>query len=395
MRPLEGIRILDLTRVLSGPYCTMLLGDLGAEVIKVERPGEGDDTRSFAPPFQGDQAAYFLSINRNKKSITLDMKSEHGKEILWRLLDLSDVLVENFRPGAMERLGFGYEAVTNRRPAIIYCSISGFGDSGPQKDRPGYDVIVQGEAGIMDLTGPRDGPPHKVGTSIADLVSGLTAVQGILAALYTAKIDGRGQRVLVSMYEAVAALLTFNASIYFATGNAPRRRGNEHATIVPYETFEASDGWINLGVANDDIWRRFCAAVGTAELATDRRFANAPDRVRNRDALVPLIKTVIKQRSRDEWLKLLDDSGVPCGAIRTVAEVCDSEVLRARGMIAEMPHASAGNVKGIKSAIHLSETVLDTYTAPPRLGEHTNEVLTRLLGYSSDKVNALRREGVV
>ena len=395
MRPLEGIRILDLTRVLSGPYCTMLLGDLGAEVIKVERPGEGDDTRSFAPPFQGDQAAYFLSINRNKKSITLDMKSEQGKEILWRLLDLSDVLVENFRPGAMERLGFGYEAVTNRRPAIIYCSISGFGDSGPQKDRPGYDVIVQGEAGIMDLTGPRDGPPHKVGTSIADLVSGLTAVQGILAALYTAKIDGRGQRVLVSMYEAVAALLTFNASIYFATGNVPRRRGNEHATIVPYETFEASDGWINLGVANDDIWRRFCAAVGTAELATDRRFANAPDRVRNRDALVPLIKTVIKQRSRDEWLKLLDDSGVPCGAIRTVAEVCDSEVLRARGMIAEMPHASAGNVKGIKSAIHLSETVLDTYTAPPKLGEHTNEVLTRLLGYSSDKVNALRREGVV
>ena len=395
MRPLEGIRILDLTRVLSGPYCTMLLGDLGAEVIKVERPGEGDDTRSFAPPFQGDQAAYFLSINRNKKSITLDMKSEQGKEILWRLLDLSDVLVENFRPGAMERLGFGYEAVTNRRPAIIYCSISGFGDSGPQKDRPGYDVIVQGEAGIMDLTGPRDGPPHKVGTSIADLVSGLTAVQGILAALYTAKIDGRGQRVLVSMYEAVAALLTFNASIYFATGKTPKRRGNEHATIVPYETFEASDGWINLGVANDDIWRRFCAAVGTAELATDRRFANAPDRVRNRDALVPLIKTVIKQRSRDEWLKLLDDSGVPCGAIRTVAEVCDSEVLRARGMIAEMPHASAGNVKGIKSAIHLSETVLDTYTAPPKLGEHTNEVLTRLLGYSSDKVNALRREGVV
>ena len=395
MRPLEGIRILDLTRVLSGPYCTMLLGDLGAEVIKVERPGEGDDTRSFAPPFQGDQAAYFLSINRNKKSITLDMKSEHGKEILWRLLDLSDVLVENFRPGAMERLGFSYEAVTNRRPAIIYCSISGFGDNGPQKDRAGYDVIVQGEAGIMDLTGPRDGPPHKVGTSIADLVSGLTAAQGILAALYAAKTDGRGQRVHVSMYEAVAALLTFNASIYFATGDAPRRRGNEHATIVPYETFEASDGWINLGVANDDIWRRFCAAAGTAELATDRRFANAPDRVRNRDVLVPLIKTLVKQRSRDEWLNLLDDNGVPCGAIRTVAEVCDSEVLRARGMIAEMPHASAGNVKGIKSAIHLSESVLDTYTAPPKLGEHTNEVLTRLLGYSSDKVNALRREGVV
>src|SRR6516162_9498201 len=211
MRPLEGIRILDLTRVLSGPYCTMLLGDLGAEVIKVERPGEGDDTRAFAPPFQGDQAAYFLSVNRNKKSITLDMKNEQGKEIHWRLLDLSDVLVENFRPGAMDRLGFGYEAVSDRRPAVIYCSISGFGDSGPQKDRAGYDVIVQGEAGIMDLTGPRDGPPHKVGTSIADLVSGLTAAQGILAALYAARIDGRGQRAHISMSEAFATILSITA----------------------------------------------------------------------------------------------------------------------------------------------------------------------------------------
>jgi crotonobetainyl-CoA:carnitine CoA-transferase CaiB-like acyl-CoA transferase len=373
----------------------MLLGDLGAEVIKVERPGEGDDTRAFGPPFQGDQAAYFLSINRNKKSITLDMKSERGKEVLWRLVNVSDVLVENFRTGAMERLGFGYEAVRARHPAMIYCSISGFGDTGPQKDRAGYDVIVQGEAGIMDLTGPRDGPPHKVGTSIADLVSGLTAAQGILAALYAAKIDGRGQRVHVSMYEAIAALLTFNASIYFATGTSPTRRGNEHATIVPYETFEATDGWINLGVANDDLWRRFCAAAGMGELADDRRFATAPDRVRNRDALVPLVKAVIKQRSRNEWLKRLDASGVPCGAIRTVAEVCDGEVLRARGMIAEMPHLGAGNVKGIKSAIHLSEAAIDTYNAPPKLGEHTHEVLTELLGYTSEDVDVLAHGGVV
>ena len=395
MRPLEAIRVLDLTRVLSGPYCTMLLGDLGAEVIKVERPGDGDDTRAFAPPFQGDQAAYFLSINRNKKSLTLDMKSERGKEILWQLVDSSDVLVENFRPGAMERLGFGYEAVKARRPAMIYCSISGFGDTGPQKDRAGYDVIVQGEAGIMDLTGPRDGPPHKVGVSIADLVSGLTAAQGILAALYTAKTDGHGQRVHVSMYEAVAALLTFNASIYFASGNPPRRRGNEHATIVPYETFETSDGWINLGVANDDLWRRFCKAAGMVELADDQRFANAPDRVRNRDALLPLVRAIFKQRTRGEWLKRLDDDGVPGGAIRTVAEVCDSEVLKARGMIAEMPHASAGIVKGVKSAIHLSETALDTYAAPPRLGEHTHEVLTGLLGYTSEEVGALAQARVV
>ena len=261
MRPLEGIRVIDLSRVVSGPYCTMLLGDLGAEIIKVERPGEGDDTRAFAPPFQGDQAAYFLSINRNKKSITLDLKSDLGKELLWGLIERSDVLVENFRPGAIERLGFGYEAVRVCRPSIVYCSISGFGDRGPQKDRAGYDLIVQGEAGIMDLTGPKDGPPHKVGTSIADLVSGLTASQGILAALYARKGTGIGQEVRISMYEAVAALLTFNASIYFATGVAPSRRGNEHATIVPYETFEASDGWINLGVANDDLWQQFCTAA--------------------------------------------------------------------------------------------------------------------------------------
>ena len=264
MRPLEGLRVVDLTRVLSGPYCTMQLGDLGAEVIKVERPGEGDDTRAFAPPFQGDQAAYFLSVNRNKKSMTLDMKSDAGKEVLWRLIEASDVLVENFRPGAMDRLGLGYEAVKARRPSMVYCSISGFGDTGIYKDRPGYDVIVQGEAGVMDVTGPRDGAPHKVGVAVADLTAGLNASQGILAALYTCKSTGLGQHVRISMYEAVAALLTFNASIFYATGNSPRRRGNEHPTIVPYETFEAADGWINLGVANDDLWQRFCTGSGAA-----------------------------------------------------------------------------------------------------------------------------------
>src|SRR5262245_39553946 len=278
---------------------------------------------------------------------------------------------------------------------MIYCSISGFGDSGPQKNRAGYDVIVQGEAGIMDLTGPRDGPPHKVVTSIADLVSGLTAAQGILAALYAAKIGGRGQRVHVSMYEAVAALLTFNASIYFATGNPPRRRGNEHATIVPYETFEASDGWINLGVANDDLWQRFCAAAERPDLKTDARFAKASDRVRNREDLVPLVKALIKERSRDEWLKRLDKAGVPSGAIRTVGEVCDGEVLKARDMVAEMPHASAGTVKAIKSPMHLGETPLETYQAPPRLGEHTREILTGVLGYSASDFDKLAGDKVI
>jgi crotonobetainyl-CoA:carnitine CoA-transferase CaiB-like acyl-CoA transferase len=373
----------------------MLLGDLGAEIIKVERPGGGDDTRAFAPPFQGDQAAYFLSINRNKKGITLDMKSERGKEVLWRLIDKSDVLVENFRPGAMDRLGLGYAAVKARRPSLVYCSISGFGETGPQKDRPGYDVIVQGEAGIMDLTGPRDGGPYKVGTAIGDLVSGLTAAQGILAALYTRKSTGLGQYVSISMYEVMAALLTFNAGIYFATGDTPRRRGNEHPTIVPYETFEAADGWINLGVANDDLWRRFCKAAEAPDLVDDPRFAKASDRVRNREELVPLVRALVKKRTRNDWMARLEKAGVPSGAIRTVGEVCDSGLLEARGMIAEMEHASAGTVKAVKTAMHLSGTPLDTYAAPPRLGEHTREVLTSLLGYGSAEFDELARDGVV
>jgi len=397
MRPLEGLRVVDLTRVLSGPYCTMQLGDLGAEVIKVERPGEGDDTRAFAPPYQGDEAAYFLSVNRNKKSITLDMKSERGREVLWRLIDKSDILVENFRPGAMDRLGFGYAAVSKRRPTLVYCSISGFGNTGLMKDRPGYDVIVQGEAGIQDITGPADGAPYKVGTSIADLVSGLNGSQAILAALYAAKSTGRGQHVSVSMYEAVAGLLSFNASIYFATGESPKRRGNAHATIVPYETFEASDGWISLGVANDELWKRFCKLVERPELTDDPRFAKAADRVRNRDILVPIVKDIIRQRTRDEWLPLMDAAGIPSGGIRTVGEGCESELLQSRDMIAEMPHAGAGVgiVKNIKNPMHLSATPLDTYAAPPRLGEHTKEVLTGLLGYSASDVEEMARGEIV
>jgi formyl-CoA transferase len=396
MRPLEGLRVVDLTRVLSGPYCTMQLGDMGAEVIKVEQPGKGDDTRAFAPPYQGDQAAYYLSINRNKRSVTLDMKSAAGKEVLWRLIDKSDILVENFRPGAMERLGFGYEAVRKRRPTMVYASISGFGQTGPQKDRPGYDVIVQGEAGIMDITGPEDGAPYKVGAAIGDLVSGLYAVQGILAALYAARATGQGQHVDVSMYEAVASLLTFNAGIYFATGEPPRRRGNAHPTIVPYETFEAADGWINLGVANDDLWQRFCKAAERPDLGADARYLKAADRVRNREGLVPIVRALVKTRTRDDWMARLEAvGGVPAGAIRTVGEVCESDLLKARGMIAEMEHASAGTVRAVKNAVHLSGTPLDAYAAPPRLGEHTREVLTGLLGYSAAEVEALAGEGVV
>ncbi|MEM7777383.1 MAG: CaiB/BaiF CoA-transferase family protein [Pseudomonadota bacterium] len=395
MRPLDGIRVLDLTRVVSGPFCTMQLGDLGADVIKVERPGEGDDTRAFAPPFQGDQAAYFLSVNRNKKSVTLDLKSEDGKALLWKLIEKTDVLVENFRPGTMDRLGFGFATVHERCPSLIYASISGFGDSGPERTRPGYDVIVQGEAGIMDLTGPVDGAPHKIGTSVADLASGLTLTQGILAALLVRERTNRGQYVHVSMYEAVASLLTFTASIYFATGQSPRRRGNEHPTIVPYETFEVSDGWLNLGIANDEHWQRFCSAAQREDLAENSCFARAADRVRHRAELVPLIREIMLTDTRDGWRQRLDAFGVPCGAIRSVGEVCDSDVLKAREMIVDMPHATAGNVKGIKNPIQMSSTPLNDYCAPPRLSEHTHEVLRDLLGLSECEIARLRRSEAV
>ena len=391
-RPLDGVRVIDLTRVVSGPFATMQLGDLGAEIIKIEKPGDGDDARAFAPPYQGDQAAYFLSVNRNKKSITLDLKSDQGKDILWRLIDTADVLVENFRPGAMDRLGFGVDDVRRLKPTLIYASISGFGNTGPARDLPGYDVIVQGESGLMDITGPADGAPHKVGTSIADLTSGLMAVQGILAALYARRDTGEGQHVEISMYESAASLLTFNAGIYFATGNAPTRQGNAHPTIVPYQTFEAADGWLNLGVANDSLWRKFCAAAGRDDLAADERFARAADRVAHRDILVPLVADLIRQRCRDDWLALLRPTGVPCGAIRDVAEVCDSDILAARDMVCTMAHPTAGIVKSIKSPLHLSATPLDGYTAPPRLGEHTAAILADLLGMSGAEINAVIKE---
>lgn len=396
MRPLDNIKVLDLTRVVAGPYCTMILGDMGAEVIKIEHPDSGDESRGFAPPYQGDQAAYYLSVNRNKKSLTLDLKSDHGKDILWTLIRDSDVLVENFRPGVMDRLGFDYKSVSDRNGGIVYCSISGFGQTGPQRDRPGYDVVVQAESGIMDLTGPKGGVPHKVGTSIVDLVTGQTAVSGILSALLVRATTGSGQYIDISMLEAASALLTFNASIYFATGEAPTRRGNEHATIVPYEAFRTGDGaWINLGIANDTLWRKFCTHVGRDDLLNDARFTHGPDRVTHRDILVPMVAEIIASKPRDEWMDILDAAGIPAAAIRTVKEVCESDVLHARDMIAEMAHPSAGVVKGIKSPLHLSRTPLDRYDAPPTLGQHSDEILRERCGLSDEDIASLRRAGTV
>ena len=394
MAPLDGIRVIDLSRVVAGPFCTMTLADMGADVIKIEEPGRGDESRAFGPPFHGGESPYFLSINRNKRSCTVNLKHAQGKTILRRLLDGADVLIENFRPGAMARLGFGYEAVSAAHPRLVYCSISGFGDSGPDAARPGYDLIVQGESGLMDVTGEADGPPTRVGTSIADLASGLMAAQGILLALYARRTTGRGQQVRVAMLDAVASLLTYNTGIYFASGESPTRRGNDHPSVAPYQTLRARDGWINLGVANDSLWKRYCDAVERPDLRDDPRFATAPARVEHRRTLIPIIEALTAARTVQAWMDLLGAAGVPCGRIRSVAEVCTNPQLVERGKVVERPHPTAGTVQMIGQPIELSDTPARIETAPPLLGEQTDAVLGEA-GYSDAEIRTFRATGAV
>jgi crotonobetainyl-CoA:carnitine CoA-transferase CaiB-like acyl-CoA transferase len=384
----------DLTRVLAGPFCAMALGDMGAEVIKVEEPGKGDDTRGW-PPFAGGEATYFLSVNRSKKSLTLNLKAPEGQDILRRLIARADVVLENFRPGTMERLGFGWEALRRRHPRLIYCSVSGFGESGPEASRPGYDLIVQGESGIMDLTGFPDGPPVKVGNSIADLVSGMAAAQGVALALLARERTGRGQKVEIGMLDVMASLLTYQAGLYWNAGGRPTRRGNQHPSIVPYEVFRAQDAYLTVGVANNSLWARFCEALGRPDLTGDPRFDTEARRVANRDALIPLLDAELSRRPAGEWLGRLDRAGVPAGRIKTVPEVCESEHLRARGMVVTLQHPKAGPVRAMGVPVRLRATPGAAVAPPPLLGQHTDEILTGLLGFSRARVERLRAAGVV
>ena len=394
MAPLDGIRVIDLSRVVSGPLCTMNLADMGADVVKIEEPGRGDESRAFGPPFLGGESPYYLSVNRNKRSCTVNLKRDAGKAILWRLFDTADVVVQNFRPGAMARLGLDYDAVAARHPRLIYCSISGFGDSGPDAVRPGYDLVVQGESGLMDLTGEADGPPTRIGTSIADLTAGVMAAQGITLALYARQTTGRGQHVKIAMLDAVASLLTYNAGNYFATGESPTRRGNDHPSVVPYQTLRAKDGWMNLAVANDSLWVRYCDAIERPDLREDPRFATAPERVNHRDTLVPIIVALTAARTVQQWVDLLGAAGVPCGRIRNVAEVCTNPQLTERGKVVDRPHPTAGIVTMIGLPIELSDTPGRIQTAPPLLGEHTDDVL-RDAGYTDDEVHTFRKDGAI
>jgi crotonobetainyl-CoA:carnitine CoA-transferase CaiB-like acyl-CoA transferase len=392
--PLSGVRVLDLSRVLAGPFCSMILGDMGAEVIKIEEPGKGDDTRSW-PPFLGGEATYFLAVNRNKQSLTLNLKAPEGRALLQRLVRRSDVVLENFRTGTMERLGLGYKTLAKLNPRLVYCAISGFGESGPEASRAGYDLVVQAESGIMDITGFEDGPPVKVGTSIADLVAGMSAAHGITLALLARIRTRRGQKVEISMLDAMAALLTYQAGIYFGTGQRPSRRGNKHPSIVPYEVFKAADAYLTLGVANNSLWERCCAAMERPELAKDPRYATETSRLTNREALVPLLNEILGARPADEWMQRFEAVGVPAGRIRTVAEVCESLHLKARGMIVTLPHPKAGALRVLGVPVRLHATPGAAAAPPPLLGQHTERVLRSVLGLKKTAVTRLRAAGVV
>jgi crotonobetainyl-CoA:carnitine CoA-transferase CaiB-like acyl-CoA transferase len=391
VKPLDGILVIDLSRVLAGPYCTMELADMGATVIKIEIPGSGDDTRAYGPPFLHGESTYFMSVNRNKKSMTLNLKHARGKEILSQLLQRGDVLVENFRPGTLDGLGFGYEAVHTLNPKLIYCSISGFGQTGPYAERPGYDLIAQAEGGVMSLTGEPESSPVKVGLSFADITAGMNAFSGILLALLARQRTGEGQRVDVSLLDCQVSLLTYQAGIYFATGKSPERLGNKHPSIIPYETFEASDGHIIIACGNQGFWEKFCKLSGLEHLVADDRFTTMKKRVENRAELTPVVAAAVKTRTRREWYELLDREGIPCGLIKNVAEVCTDPQVLARDMVVQLNHPTAGAIRVNGVPIKLSSTPGEVNQPPPLLGQHTEAILSEILGYPANQIAELRQ----
>ncbi len=378
MRPLDGVFVLDFSRVLAGPYCTMQLADLGARVVKIEQPGKGDDTRAWGPPFVGTESAYFLSVNRNKESLALDLKHERARPILDALLARADVVVENFRPRTMERLGLGYDGVAARHPRIVYCSISGFGQTGPRWAEAGYDAMMQAEGGLMSITGAAGGPPFRLGVAIGDIATGMFAVQGILAALFAREKTGRGQRVDIAMLDAVTALLTYQASSVFATGGTPERMGNRHPSIAPYDTFAAADGDFVLSVGNDDQFRRLSEVLGRPWLAADPRFTTNANRVANHVALREELSPLLSARTRTDLVQALTAAGVPSGAVRTITEALADPQLAAREMIVPLEHLTAGPIRVLGTPLKLSDTPADVRTPPPALGQHNAAILAEL-----------------
>ncbi|MDK9711015.1 CaiB/BaiF CoA transferase family protein [Acidaminobacter sp.] len=379
MGPLEGLKVLDLTRVLAGPYCTMILADLGADVIKVEMPVTGDDSRHFGP-YQKGESAYFMSLNRNKRSIVLDLKSPEGKATLKALLMKMDVVVENFRPGTMEKLGFGYEDIKTYHPSIIYAAASGFGHTGPYSDRPAYDGVVQAMGGIMSITGQVGGEPTRVGPSVGDINAGMFTAIGILAALNHRHKTGVGQKVDVAMLDCQVAILENAIARYVVTGEVPKPAGNKHASIVPFEPFETEDGEIMIAAGNDNLWRTFCKVSGLESLASDPRFDTNPKRLENYESLRPLVAAAVREKTTAQWQLILDEAGVPNGPINTVDKVIENEQVLARDMIIEVEHPVAGKLKMPGIPVKLSATPGAILSPAPTLGQHTEEVLKEFLG---------------
>jgi len=397
--PLKGLRVFDLTRVLAGPTCVQMLGDLGADVIKIEKPGAGDDTRGFAPPTMPGtgESAYFVGVNRNKRSVTLDIAKPKGQELALRLIARCDMLVENFKAGALAKYGLGYEQLKGRFPGLIYCSITGFGQSGPYSPRPGYDSLIQAMGGIMSLTGEPDGMPMKVGVPVADLFAGLYGCIGVLAALRHREQTGKGQQIDIGMLDCHLAWLANQAMNYLATGENPPRLGNQHPNIVPYQVFPTADGYIVLSIGNDPTFRRFCESFALEHLLADPRFATNAARVGNRQLVTDTLTTVMQQHPSVWWLEKLEALNIGCGPINRLSEVFADPQVAARGTVIEMPHAgSAGaTVKVVANPVRLSETPVDYRLPPPLLGEHTEQVLRELVGLSADIIAELRAKGVV
>jgi glutaryl-CoA transferase len=393
--PLAGIRVLDLTRVVAGPYCAMFLGDLGAEVVKVEQPGAGDDTRGWGPPFAGGESAYYLCINRNKQSLTLDLKSQRAVELLRELVKVADVIIENFRPGTMERLSLGEKELRELNPRLIYASLTGFGADGPMSDWPGYDLIVQAWGGLMSITGTPDGEPVKVGVAIIDLVAGLMLGKAITAALFAREKIGVGQRIDTSLLEAEVASLINVGSNYLIGGKVPTRWGNAHPNIVPYQNFKTSDGYLVIGVASEVIWKRFCQAIGRNDLTDDPRFTNNSKRVENRAELIELLAEIFLQRNNDSWFKLLTDAEVPCAPVQSIDQVFQAPQVLHRDMLMEVEHPTAGKVRMAGIPVKFSVTPASVRMPPPLLGEHNSEILKNWLGMSSEAIEELKREKII
>jgi formyl-CoA transferase len=395
-KPLDDITVLDLSRILAGPYCSMMLGDLGADVIKIERPEVGDDTRRWGPPDAGGEAAYYLCVNRNKRSVTVNMKTPEGKEIIRKLAAKSDVVIENYKVGTLEKMGLGYKEIKKVNPGIIYCSISGFGQNGPYKDKPGYDFMIQGMSGLMSITGEPDGDPMKVGVAIVDITAGLFACNAIQAALRHREKTGEGQYLDISLLDSVIGWLANVGSNHLISGQSPKRFGNGHPNIVPYEPFKTADGsYIALAVGNDGQWQKLCKLAGKPELSSDSRFETNPQRVKNREALRPLVMEIMLTRSGNDWLEALDREKIPCGPINTLEKVFSDPHVLAREMVSEVSHPTAGSIKMVASPMKMSATPCEITRHPPLLGEHTHEVIMEKLGYESGEIRRLEESKII